>query len=102
MPKADRIPAAWPAAMTDVVAAAYLDMAVSTFHALIADGQLPAGIAVPGRRLVRWSRDDLDAAITAWRAGSLDAGDDAGPPFTPTPDGDPFMDALDAEQEAAE
>ena len=95
--------------MTDVVAAAYLDMAVSTFHALIADGQLPAGISVPGRRLVRWSRDDLDAAISAWRAGpgsgsgtGLDAGDDASPPFPSTPDGDPFMIALDAEQEAAE
>ena len=63
MAKIDRIPDAWPALMSDAMAAQYLDFSLSQFRALVADGELPAGQKVWKTESVRWRRAQLDAAI---------------------------------------
>lgn len=63
MAKNDRIPDAWPALMSDAIAAAYLDMSVSQFRALVDADRLPRGRQVFGSAMVRWRREQLDAWI---------------------------------------
>ena len=63
MAKRDRIPDAWPALMSDMIAAAYLDMSLSQFRALVEAGMLPRGRKIWGTAMVRWRRAQLDAAI---------------------------------------
>ena len=63
MAKIDRIPDAWPALMSDVMAARYLDFSVSFFRALVDSGKLPRGQEVWESDAVRWRRSQLDAAI---------------------------------------
>ncbi len=60
MSKADRIPDAWPAQMSDTLAARYCDYSLSQFHALVRSGKIEAGKQIPGTRLVRWHRSVLD------------------------------------------
>ena len=63
MAKRDRIPNAWPLIMSDVMAAAFLDMSVSQFRKLVDDGVLPEGTTIPETTLVRWRREDLENRI---------------------------------------
>jgi predicted DNA-binding transcriptional regulator AlpA len=63
MAKTDRIPDAWPALMTDVTAAGFLDMSVSQFRALVEAGHLPKGRKICGTSMVRWRREQLLAWI---------------------------------------
>jgi hypothetical protein len=58
--KADRIPDAWPAQMSDVLAARYCDYSLSQFQAMVKAGRIEAGKTVPGSRLTRWHRATLD------------------------------------------
>jgi excisionase family DNA binding protein len=91
MAKQDRVPpAAWPALMSDVNAARYLDLADSTFHALIKAGRLPAGTKVWGTELVRWRREALDAAI------ALEFGLPTENGVAPLAAGDDWMEAIRA------
>jgi hypothetical protein len=62
MAKRDRIPDAWPALMSDVIAAAYLDISLSQFRALVETGRLPRGRKIWDTTMVRWRRAQLDAA----------------------------------------
>ncbi|MDY0870634.1 hypothetical protein [Dongia rigui] len=63
MSKQDRVPKSWPEIMSDVMAAAYLDMSQSQFLSLVKQGRLPAARTVFGSSMVRWRRAALDAAI---------------------------------------
>lgn len=63
MAKRDRIPDAWPALMSDVIAAAYLDMSPSQFRALVECKKLCGGRKIFETGMVRWRRAQLDAAI---------------------------------------
>jgi predicted DNA-binding transcriptional regulator AlpA len=47
-------------------AAAYLDMSESTFLTLVAEGELPPGIAVRGMTV--WDRYELDGAFENWKS----------------------------------
>lgn len=60
MSKADRIPDAWPAQMSDAMAARYCDYSLSQFHAMVKAGKIEAGKTVPGTVMVRWHRSALD------------------------------------------
>ena len=91
MAKIDRIPDAWPALMTDVIAAAYLDFSVSQFRALVEARMLPNGRKVWGTTMVRWRRAQLDAAI------NLEFGLPANKTSCPSDEtGDEWMDAIRA------
>lgn len=72
MSKADRIPDAWPAQMSDAVAAAYMDMSTSQFLILVKAKRLPDGKKVFGTVMVRWLRADLDACVLAEHRGKFD------------------------------
>ncbi|MDQ7251633.1 hypothetical protein [Dongia sedimenti] len=63
MSKIDRIPDAWPAQMSDVLASRYCDLSLSQFLAMVKKGQLPPGRKIGGTRLVRWHRRRLDEAL---------------------------------------
>jgi hypothetical protein len=91
MAKIDRIPDAWPALMSDEMAARYLDFSVSFFRALVDSGKLPRGRGVWGSDAVRWRRDQLDAAI------NLEFGLPAKNALSPADTtGDDWMDAIRA------
>jgi hypothetical protein len=91
MAKIDRIPDAWPALMSDVMAAKYLDFTVSFFLALVDCGKLPPGRKVFDKEVVRWRRAELDAAI------NLEFGLPAGKTSSPADEtGDDWMDAIRA------
>lgn len=49
--------------MTDVLAAAYLDMSVSQFRVFVDTGRLPKGRKIWETEMVRWRRAQLDSAI---------------------------------------
>ena len=63
MAKTDRIPDAWPALMSDVTAAAYLDVSIGFFRAAVEDGRIPKGHKFLGSSVVRWRKEQLDAVI---------------------------------------
>ena len=63
MAKADRIPDAWPALMSDEMAAAFLDMSVGQFRVLVVAGHLPVGRKIANTSMVRWRREQLEAWI---------------------------------------
>lgn len=65
MSKADRIPDAWPAQMSDVLAARYCDYSLSQFQAMVKAGLIEAGKKVPGSRIVRWHRAALDRHLAS-------------------------------------
>jgi len=48
-------------------AAAYLDMSLSSFHRLVEDGTIPAGVPIKG--MVVWDRRDLDDAFDDLKSG---------------------------------
>lgn len=56
-------PTAWPAAMKDKTAAAYLDLSRSKLWQLVATGDLPEPARLPGR-VTRFLRDDLDQFLS--------------------------------------
>jgi len=69
MPK---LPQSWPTAavprlLNRELAAAYCGVSTGTFDAMVEEGFYPRALRVPGRRLLQWDRDELDAAITARR-----------------------------------
>ena len=66
MPEDD--PDRWPSLMSDATAAQYLDIARSTFRKLVARGDVPRPITIPGVRSSRWRREDLDQAAERWGA----------------------------------
>jgi predicted DNA-binding transcriptional regulator AlpA len=47
-------------------AAAYLDMSETSFHTLVAEGELPAGVRIRGMTV--WDRLELDAAFENFKA----------------------------------
>lgn len=57
----------WPELMSDSTAAEYLDVARSTFRKLVATGDVPRPITIPGMRSSRWRREELDEAVAKWR-----------------------------------
>jgi len=62
-----------PRLMRGARAAAYLDISVSNFHALVADGVLPQPVRVKGA--VAWDRHDLDAAVDALKDDNVNTVD---------------------------
>ena len=63
MAKTDRIPDAWPALMSDEMAAVFLDMSVGQFRALVEADRLPKGRKIADTSMVRWRREQLEAWI---------------------------------------
>lgn len=55
-----------PRGMRAERAAAYLDMSESSFLTLVAEGELPQGVAVRGMTV--WDRYELDNAFENWKA----------------------------------
>lgn len=72
MSKADRIPQAWPAQMSDVLAARYCDYSLSQFQAMVGDGRIEDGKKVPGTHMVRWHRSVLDQHLASIH-GAIDS-----------------------------
>lgn len=91
MSKRDRVPTAWPEIMSDVMAAAYLDMSISQFLSLVKQRRLPAGRTVFESTMVRWRRAALDAAINV--EFCLPINNATVSAFT-TADGSEWMDAI--------
>jgi hypothetical protein len=63
--KADRIPDAWPAQMSDTLSARYCDYSLSQFQAMVKDGRIEQGKTIPGSRIVRWHRTALDRHLAS-------------------------------------
>lgn len=59
-----------PRAMRSERAAAYLDISMSSFLQLVADGVLPKSVKIGG--MVVWDRNDLDAAFEDLKSGAAE------------------------------
>jgi len=70
--KTDRIPDAWPVQMSDLMAAAYCDLSLSQFRALVDADKLPGGRKIFGTVMVRWLKADLDRVILAEHGRKVD------------------------------
>ena len=62
----EQTPRDWPALMSDETAGAYINVTGRTVRTLVAKGELPKPIKIPGTTCVRWVRAELDLAWQKW------------------------------------
>ena len=63
-------PPIWPELMNDRTLGQYLGVSPRTVWRMVATGDLPKPLTMPGGRLARWRKSVVDDAIERWDARS--------------------------------